>query len=209
MDLLPNAGPAVFTADAEGAQVVNVKYLPGDPRQIRFDAKAGKFNAYGTEPLGTTLTFQPLAWEFFDGNILNMGQKSWVEIFYLDEKNRLCAVLFHGNSVNALRQVRVPLFYDNLTLADVILTAVPEKKEYTKSLPKGTYYIANFSYEMADPKRTADLAQLTTLVNVYREESINQTRVVSSTQGYTVPETVMNRILVGNSNSLALPAGVE
>lgn len=51
MDLLP-----VFTADADGQQVSNVKYLIGEPRQIRFDAKAGIFNHNGKEEIGKTLT---------------------------------------------------------------------------------------------------------------------------------------------------------
>ncbi|MBO0950868.1 hypothetical protein [Fibrella forsythiae] len=196
MELLP-----VFTADAEGQQVSNVKYLTGSPRQIRFDAKKGEFNVNGKEPLGSTLSFQPLAWEFFDANILNMGQKSWVEMFYLDEKNRLCAVLFHGNSVNALKQVSVPLFYDDLTLADVILTITPEKKENTKITPKGVYYIANFSYAMADPKRTADLAEYAGKYNIYREETINDTRIGSVSQGYNVPQHIISRVFGLNSNS--------
>lgn len=56
MELLP-----VFTPNADGEQQLNIKYLPGSPRQIRFDAKAGQFNINGKELLGPTLTFQPIA----------------------------------------------------------------------------------------------------------------------------------------------------
>ncbi|MFY7780331.1 MAG: DUF4175 family protein, partial [Tagaea sp.] len=48
-----------------------------------------------------------------------------------------------------------PLYYDDLTLADVVITTVAEKKENTKIQPRGVYYIATFSYKMADPAQTA------------------------------------------------------
>lgn len=201
----------VFTPDSAGVAVANVKYLPGEPRPIRFDAKGGVFNVDGKEELGKTLTFQPVAWEFFYGNILNMGAKNWVEFFYLDERNRLCSILFHGNSVNALKQVQVPLFYDDLTLADVVLTVTPEKKENTKIKPKGIYYIAEFSYTMADPMRTADLAAYAASTPIYREGTINDTRLTITTHGYRVPEQVISRVfgLNGNGHVAELPTGDE
>lgn len=203
MELLP-----VFTADGEGVTIANVKYMIGEPRPIRFDAKAGIFNVDGKEELGKTLTFQPVAWEFFYGNILNMGAKNWVEFFYLDEKNRLCSILFHGNSVNSLKQVQVPLFYDYLTLADVVLTVTPEKKENTKIQPRGIYYIAEFSYTIADPKRTNDLAAFAASTYVYREGTVNDTRQTISVHGYRVPEQVISRVfgLNGNGHTAELPA---
>lgn len=203
MELLP-----VFTPNAEGEQVPNVKYLPGSPRQIRFDAKAGNFNINGKESLGPKLTFQPIAWEFFTADILNMGPKSWVELFYLDEKNRLCALLFHGYSVDALKAVAVPLFYDDLTLADVVLTVTAEQKENNKIRPKGVYYIAEFSYEMADPKRTEDLRQLAATLDIYRSETLHHTRVVTISHGYRVPDHEISRVfgLNGNGKPAELPA---
>ena len=202
MDLLP-----VFTANTEGEQVPNIKYLPGSPRQIRFDAKEGSFNVNGKEPLGKSLSFQPLAWEIFTADILNMGQKTWVEMYFLDEKNRVCAVLFHGYSVKNLQQLIEPLYYDELTLADVMLTVTPDKKENTKIQPKGVYYIADFSYVMADPKRTEDLAELARTVDIYRAETINETRTTKATHGYRVPDAVLCRLLGLNGNGHALPAG--
>ena len=53
------------------------KYLEGHPRQYRFDAKEGVFNINGSEKLGRTLTFQPIAWRIFTDNFLNMGTINW------------------------------------------------------------------------------------------------------------------------------------
>ena len=63
------AVPAYLTekldeATGELAQVSRFRYLPGHPRQIRFDAKAGQFNIGGTTPLGNSLRFIPLAWRY-------------------------------------------------------------------------------------------------------------------------------------------------
>ena len=56
------------------------RYLPGHPRQVRFDAKAGQFNINGTVPLGSSISFIPLAWRIFQDDILNMGRKTWAEL---------------------------------------------------------------------------------------------------------------------------------
>ena len=54
------AVPAYLTekldeATGELSQVSRFRYLPGYPRQVRFDAKAGQFNIGGTMPLGSSL----------------------------------------------------------------------------------------------------------------------------------------------------------
>lgn len=205
MELLP-----VFTADDNGEQTANVKYLPGEPRQIRFNAKDGEFNIEGVTPIGPQLTFQPIAWEFFTADILNMGLKSWVELFYLDEKNRVCAVLFHGYSVEALMQVNKPLFYDDLTLADIILTVKAVQKENNKIKPKGIYYIAEFTYTMAETQRTHDLKALAAQIAIYRRDTVNYSRLATITsEGYRVPQNVINRVFGlqnGNGPTAELPA---
>ena len=131
------------------------RYLPGHPRQIRFDAKAGQFNINGTAPLGQSLRFIPLAWRIFSDDILNMGRKTWAELYFTDDKGAVCAVLFHGYLVENLYRLIEPLFYDDLTLADVVVKVQAEKKETTKDGKKATYYIAQFSYEAADPTEVA------------------------------------------------------
>ena len=77
--------PAYLTEKADEAtgevvQVSRFRYLPGHPRQVRFDAKAGQFNIGGTVPLGSSLSFIPLAWRIFQDDILNMGRKLWAEL---------------------------------------------------------------------------------------------------------------------------------
>lgn len=169
-------------------EVVNkYKYLEGHPRQYRFDAKEGVFNINGTEKMGRTLTFQPIAWRIFTDNILNMGTKNWAEIFFIDEKNCVSAVLFHGYSVDNIFRLIEPLYYDDLTLADVVITAIAEKKENTKIQPKGVYYIAQFSYKMADVQQTNVLKQFAQENKIFRQETLTDIANIKTAMNYYNP----------------------
>lgn len=163
------------------------KYLEGHPRQYRFDAKEGVFNINGSEKLGRTLTFQPIAWRIFTDNILNMGTKNWAELFFIDDKNCVSAVLFHGYSVDNIFRLIEPLYYDDMTLADVVITAVAEKKENNKIQPKGVYYIATFSYKLGDPARTAELKQYAQDVKVFRQETLTDIANIKTAYNYYNP----------------------
>ena len=169
-------------------QIINkYKYLEGHPRQYRFDAKEGVFNINGTEKLGRTLTFQPLAWRIFNDNILNMGTKNWAEIFFIDEKDCVSSVLFHGYSVDNIFRLIEPLYYDDLTLADAVITVIAEKKENTKIQPKGIYYIATFSYKMADPATSNELKAYSTDTHIFRQETLTDIANVKTSFNFYNP----------------------
>lgn len=163
------------------------KYLEGSPRQYRFDAKEGEFNINGTDKIGRTLTFQPIAWRVFTDNILNLGTKNWAELFFIDEKNCVSAVLFHGYSVDNILRLIEPLFYDDLTLADVVLTVTAEKKENTKIQPKGIYYIASFSYTLADAGRTQELKAFGQDFRIFRQETVTDLARVKAAHNFYFP----------------------
>ncbi len=163
------------------------KYLEGHPRQYRFDAKEGVFNINGSDKLGRVLTFQPIAWRIFTDNILNMGTKNWAEIFFIDEKNCVSAVLFHGYSVDNIYRLIEPLYYDDRTLADVVITAVAEKKENTKIQPKGVYYIATFSYKLADAEQTEPLKAFVRQNRIFRQETLTDIADVKTSLNYHNP----------------------
>jgi hypothetical protein len=186
------AVPAYLTEKADEAtgEVVHVsrfRYLPGHPRQIRFDAKAGQFNIGGTTPLGNSLRFIPLAWRIFQDDILNMGRKLWAELFFADDKGAVCAVLFHGYSVENLYRLIEPLFYDDLTLADVAVKVTAEKKQTTKEGKTATYYIAQFSYEAADPAEVAARRDFARDFPIWRAETYSGAADMRIQHGYTVP----------------------
>ncbi|CCH57573.1 hypothetical protein BN8_p06758 (plasmid) [Fibrisoma limi BUZ 3] len=193
--------PYQKVSELTGEVINKYKYLEGHPRQYRFDAKEGVFNINGSEKLGRTFTFQPIAWRIFKDNILNMGVKNWAELFFIDEKDCVSSILFHGYSVDNIFRLIEPLYYDDLTLADVVITAIAEKKENTKIQPKGVYYIATFSYKMAETQRSSELKQFSREVRIFRQETL--TDIASLKTAYNFYNPFANGEVVDE-----LPAGV-
>jgi len=163
------------------------KYLEGHPRQYRFDGKEGHFNINGAAILGHSLTFQPIAWRIFTDNILNLGTRNWAEIFFIDEDNCVSAILFHGYSVDNLFRLIEPLFYDDLTLADVMITAVVQRKEHTRIQPKGVYYVSTFSYRLVEPHKTKALKASLKEYKIFRQETWTEIANTKAAYNYHNP----------------------
>ncbi len=172
-------------ASGEVTERTRFKYLPGHPRQIRFDGKGGVFNVGGEQVLGKSLSFIPVALRVFADNLFNMGRKVWAEVFYVDEKGIVCGVLFHGYSAENLQHLNADLFYDDLHLTDVVLTATAVKKENKKV--GGSYFIAEFSYQPADPAEVQARREFAEDFDVYREETLTGTAELRIFNGYRVP----------------------
>jgi hypothetical protein len=188
--LKPTPSRAYLTATVDEAtgevtERSRFKYLPGHPRQIRFDGKAGIFNERGETVIGKSLTFIAVALRVFADNLFNMGRKVWAEVFYVDEKGVVCGVLFHGYSAENLQHLNADLFYDDLNLTDVRLTAMAVKKENKKV--GGNYFIAEFSYQPADVAEVAARRQFAEDFDLYREETLTGTAEVRILNGYRVP----------------------
>ncbi|SHL75365.1 PD-(D/E)XK nuclease-like domain-containing protein [Hymenobacter psychrotolerans] len=94
--LTPSRAYLTATADEQTGEITETsrfRYLPGHPKQIRADLKAGVFNVNGEKVLGKTLSFIPMSLRVFADNILNMGKKVWAEVYFVDETGAVCAVL--------------------------------------------------------------------------------------------------------------------
>ncbi len=176
---------ATVSEDGELTETSRFRYLPGHPRQIRFDAKAGKFNVGGDKEIGKSLSFIPVALRIFSDNILNMGRKIWAELFFVDESGAVCAVLFHGYSVENLQKLNASLFYDDLKLTDVLLTITASKKE--NKTVGGFYFIAEFMYTPADPAEVQARQEFAADHDLYREETITGAADTRIVQGYRLP----------------------
>lgn len=160
-----------------GDVISKYKYLEGHPRNYRFDAKEGVFSINGTEKIGgpshgRSLTFQPIAWRIFTDSILGQPSKQWAELFFIDEQQCVATVLFHGYSVDNIFRLIEPLYYDDYSLANVVLTATAERKENTKIQPKGVYYIARFRYELADADLTKQRQEFAQENPIFRQDTL-------------------------------------
>ncbi|WP_187632008.1 hypothetical protein [Hymenobacter lutimineralis] len=187
---IPTRAYLTATVDEDTGEVAETsrfRYLPGHPKQIRADLKAGVFNVGGEKVLGKSISFIPMALRIFSDSILNMGKKIWAELFFVDESGAVCAVLFHGYSVENLQKLNAALFYDDLNLTDVVLTCTPTKKQTEKDGKPATYYIVEFSYQPANPAEVQARQEFAQDFDLYREETLTGTEERRITQGYRLP----------------------
>ena len=186
----PSRAYMVQTVDEDTGDLTETprfRYLPGHPKQIRADLKAGVFNVNGQTVLGKSISFIPMALRIFTDNILNMGRKTWAEIYFADPAGHVCAVLFHGYSVENLQKLNAELFYDDLNLNEVLLTVTPSKKQTEKDGKPATYYIAEFSYVPAEPAEVQARREFAEDFDLYREETLTGTAETRIVQGYRLP----------------------
>ncbi len=167
-----NIGPFQILNEETGEILDKYLYIEGAPRTYRFDAKEGVFAIEGVDKVGRTITFQPIAWRIFTDDVLKQGLKQWAEIFFIDEHDCVSTVAFHGYSVDNVLNLIKPLTYARKKLSDVVVTAVAEKKENNKIQPKGTYYIASFTYVLAKPDQVKGFKEYIDTVKLYRRETI-------------------------------------
>ncbi len=162
--------------DTKSGEVQPLRYLPGYPRQIRFDASKGIFNLNGETPLskkGEPFNFIPIAYRIFSDDILGMGKKRWAEFFFLNEGRQVCAVLFHGYSVeNFMRLAANGMFYDDVTPCDVVLTATPiEKVSKNPEAKNSKYFMAEFGYRPLEKAERETLQAISQSLELWREET--------------------------------------
>jgi len=158
-----------------GEVISKYKYLEGHPRNYRFDAKEGVFSIDGKHKIRRSLTFQPIVWRIFTDSILGQPAKQWAELFFIDEQKCVATILFHGYSVDNILRLIEPLYYDDYTLANVVLTATAERKENTKIQPKGVYHIAQFRYELADTDLIRQRQEFAQENAIFREDTVTGT----------------------------------
>ncbi|MBB6463845.1 hypothetical protein [Flammeovirga kamogawensis] len=165
-----------------------VKYYEGAPLQYRADCKNGKFNINGRKEVGDNLVITPIAWRFFTDDILGMGKKNWVELFFINEQNCLSAIMFHGYSRENLENLASDLFYTDVTLGDINLTISFEKKQ-NKSV-KSTYYIASFEFDVVDEEDRKILKERIEGLKIFRRETLNEDCDFQSTENFFNPHFV-------------------
>jgi len=172
---------------------VKLKYLPGYPRQIRFDASRGFFNIKGEIPLtkkGEEFTVLPVAYRIFKDDILGMGRKLWVEFFFINNSNQMCALMLHGYSVQNLMRQTDEMFYDDVSLADVALTIKPVEKTCSTADDQGKfpkYFMCEFSYKKLNKKTLDTLSTAIKGLQIWRADTLTGDAMVSFSRGYNPP----------------------
>jgi hypothetical protein len=164
------------------------KYSPGMPREYRWNGKTGMFSIGASTDIGKTLVVRPIAWCFFNDDIFGLGYKFWVEVYFIDDKNCVACISFHGNSAQELQKIAEPLYYEDKGLNDVELTIYSTEHENTKITPKAKYAIARFDkYTEADPEKVKELKAYVKAFPVYRQSSWSPKRQVVASKFWYNP----------------------
>ena len=179
--------------NASNGEVTSIKYLPGHPRQYRFDASRGFFNVNGMIPISQkdeSITILPVAYRIFTDDILGIGDKEWVEFFFLNKSNHLCTLLLHGYSVEGLIAATNELFYDDVNLCQVALMIQPIEKTSKQQDENGKYpkyYIAKFSYKPLEEKTTEQLKASVEGKPIWRADTLTNQVMTQVSVNYQPP----------------------
>ena len=195
-ELLPITTANGNLIDKKSGEVLPLRYMPGYPRQVRFDASKGFFNLNGETPItkkGEALQFIPIAFRVFQDDILGMGKRKWAEFFFLNEAGHVCAVLFHGYSVeNFMRLAANEMFYDNVTPCDVVITATPTEKVSKAPEANGNkYFIAEFGYKKLQKGERETLQLVAESLNLWREETTTGDARIELAANWNPPHPVI------------------
>ena len=135
----------------ETGEIARIAYLPGRPRQYRFDASRGLFNLKGETPITKpkeSLTLIPIAFRIFRDSILGQSTKRWAELFFLNQGNQVCNLLLHGYSVDNLMDLNEEIFYEQVNLCQIELTINPvERTSKVPEAKNSRFFIAEFSFK--------------------------------------------------------------
>ena len=171
-----------------GSVSSKVKYLVGNPKQYRFNGQTGRFNINGEKDLGSTFALVPMAWRIFHASLFGRGKKEqWAELFFLDEFNCVCSIMLNNTSAQILQNTFGQIIYEGLLLEDVKLKITSDRR--TNERVKGTYYIAQFTYEKADEQTLLINKEYAADFQIFRRDTITEGEEVTlASQTYRTPE---------------------
>ena len=176
-------------ANGETGEITSkYKYLPGSPKNYRFDGRTGDFNIGGVKPVGKKIIIQPIAFRFMqdslfarkDDNTGILKLEQWCEVYFVDESKAVCYIMFNNSSARSLLKLVESLYYEDIVengimrsmeLTDTVLTIASEKKENAK----GKYSVASFDFEIAQTESIEEYRQFCQDLQVFSRDTITQT----------------------------------
>lgn len=199
----------------EDAEIVSIfKYLPGQPKQYRFNGQTGQFNQNGDRVLNDekgkalkSFTITPMAWRVFEENLFGRGRKDlWGEFFFVDGKNCVSSIMLNNTSLQELLDLASELFYEDMTLAQIRLTMTAENLTGEKNGQKTSWYITRLTWEMAPKEEVQRLADFAADYPIYRADTLTQTAVYRfKSESFYLPEFEQVPALESENATALLP----
>lgn len=131
-------------------------YVPGYPLPCKFSGKDGKAYRVDTDEViaGGVFKIAPLAWRMMKGEIFGRNDE-WVELFFLNTKNQVCTIQFHGNSVRRFKKAATfQVLYENSAVEKTVIECTPEKIQHAhpgNPDEQVSYYVMNFNFTPGNP----------------------------------------------------------
>lgn len=178
----------------EVTELSTVTYLNGCPKEFRFDGKNGYFKMKETPILTdkgkaiNTFEFVPIAFRVFEENLFGRNKKDlWFELFFIhehknisgDTKPVISMIMFNNTSAIALQELQRELFYEDLSICDVLLKITTKEKENDK----GKWFQAQFDYEPITAEEREELKEIEQLLKPHCSATLTDTAVYSVYEG--------------------------
>jgi len=193
----------------ETGEIARIAYLPGRPRQYRFDASRGLFNLKGETPITKpkeSLTLIPIAFRIFRDSILGQSTKRWAELFFLNQGNQVCNLLLHGYSVDNLMDLNEEIFYEQVNLCQIELTITPVER--TSKVPEANnsrFFIAEFSFKRLSAEAIATQESVFKGMPLWRGDTLTGDAELILSYNFNPPVEACPQLTVAEPTT-ALPA---
>lgn len=157
--IISNAASAIRTVDFSVSKNTGITYLTGLPKKVKFNGKNGaviigrngeeaaRVSAGGNGETTPSIGIIPVRFHAFEskkGLYKNLKTTSWGELFFIDENGELCAALFHGESLDNLKDaLRYALVTKDMALGKFSLKVIT----VMKTSKQGDYFVRRFLSE--------------------------------------------------------------
>lgn len=181
-----NAALQPLAKIADILKLKDIKYLPGQPRNYRWNAKKGVLTLDGQTLVAEgVFDLIPLAFRIFEGEVLGFDRREWAELYFVNRAGHLSVVSFHGYSVAELRGSFGQLYYEDRNLTECMVTVTP----MSRSNANGTYHVARFAVTPLPAAQVKKLAAVVeSLPAIYRKETAEAEPTAQLAVNYEPPQ---------------------
>ncbi|QJW92498.1 hypothetical protein HNV11_23795 (plasmid) [Spirosoma taeanense] len=162
--------------DRQTGEVKNgIKYVEGQPLNIRFNGQTGRFTRDGQQDLGPRIEIVPVCFRAFKGSLFGRQPAKYVEVFYVDGQRNLCVVLFTNATAENFVKFAASLYYsDNTQTITNSRIAISAAVRIRKS-DSQRYHVAEFeNLGLASPDAVDAFRAFGLDHKIYRAETRNQ-----------------------------------
>lgn len=168
-------------------QKATIKYIQGMPKEYRANCSGGEVRDHVLNKSHKIFRIHPIGYRFFEDRLFADKKKEidreWVEMFFVDDMNCLSTIMFHGYSVQNLKQLQALIFYVDHNIHEVTIEVSFAEK---KNKDDEKYFIAEFEIvdEDLDEEKMAKHLAYAKEMKPYRASTLTSTAKTSLSFNY-------------------------